>query len=411
MITLKVELDKPKKNGTCPLYLRITEDRKHRRIALKVFIAKVHFNPKGNSDNSQWVRKTHPEFERLNDEIKKKYDEVSPAKKVLGGKAKRDSLAVALGGRGHDESAVTFIKFSEKELEKLQGNYNSYKGIRSFITRFQEFLLQHDTKQKDIAFEDITKDVLSAFEKYLVTHCGNNQNTAGKQLARLRELLNKAIREDLFPQEKNPFFKYKIPQRTEVSKIRLTDEEMKTLHVVELPKNSLLRNVRNAYLFSFYTAGMRCGDVLQMRWKNIAGGRLDYRMGKTGKQINIQLSAQVLEIISEYRTKDQSPEDFIFPFFDNRKDYSDSWFLKREISAKNALLNKYLKTVSAKAGVGKPISMHTARHTFADLGRRKTKDVYAISKALGHSKIQVTQQYLNAFDTETVDNALDTIFS
>jgi integrase len=81
-----------------------------------------------------------------------------------------------------------------------------------------------------------------------------------------------------------------------------------------------------------------------------------------------------------------------------------------EISRKNALINKYLKKICSLAGINKEVSFHSARHTFADLGRRKTKDVYAISKLLRHSKINITEKYLSEFDTETTDKALESIF-
>ncbi len=48
-----------------------------------------------------------------------------------------------------------------------------------------------------------------------------------------------------------------------------------------------------------------------------------------------------------------------------------------------------------------------ARHSFADNARKQTKDIYAISKALGHSSISTNEKYLASFDDEAVDDLMD----
>lgn len=56
------------------------------------------------------------------------------------------------------------------------------------------------------------------------------------------------------------------------------------------------------------------------------------------------------------------------------------------------------------AGIeSKGLSFHVARHSFADFARRQSGDLYAVSKALGHTSLQVTQNYLRSFDKDAVD--------
>jgi integrase len=80
------------------------------------------------------------------------------------------------------------------------------------------------------------------------------------------------------------------------------------------------------------------------------------------------------------------------------------------IGAKTALLNKYLKIIAKKAGIDKQISTHTARHSFADIARQKTDNIYNLSKTLGHSSIKITEAYLASFDQKAVDDTLDEVF-
>ena len=64
-----------------------------------------------------------------------------------------------------------------------------------------------------------------------------------------------------------------------------------------------------------------------------------------------------------------------------------------EISSKTASYNKLLKDIAGLAEIDKPISSHTARHTFADLARQGNANLYNLSKTLGHSSLDITERY------------------
>lgn len=407
MLTLKIEIDKPKKDGTSPLYLRITQNRKHRRVPIGVYIAKSDFNPKGGYEKKNWIRTTHANHAQLNQTIAYKIEEAQKVRNELKGDAHRETISKALTNQNKGLSNASFISFADEYVERFKDvEYNTYRGKKSSLNKFKEYLkLRH---HKDLLFSEVSLTLVKDYEKYLITNLKNNPNTTEKELSRLRAIVNDAIKHENMPMEKNPFLRIRL-KKEKSEKIRLSEKEIEQLVQLPLPTDSLICHVRNAYLFSFYCAGIRCGDLLQLRWSCIQDNRIVYQMNKTSLPVSLKLPKQALLILDQY-TIDRSPESFIFPFFNSQKDYSENSFLKKEVSAKNALLNKYLKMISEKAGINKPLSMHTARHTFADVGRKKTKDVYAISKALGHTSIRVTQAYLSSFDTETVDNALDTIF-
>ena len=85
-------------------------------------------------------------------------------------------------------------------------------------------------------------------------------------------------------------------------------------------------------------------------------------------------------------------------------------FLHNQIGSKTALINKYLKQIAKKAEISKNITTHTARHSFADIARQKTDNIYNLSKTLGHSSLKVTEAYLSSFDDQAVDDTLDKMF-
>ena len=130
-------------------------------------------------------------------------------------------------------------------------------------------------------------------------------------------------------------------------------------------------------------------------------------MYKTNKVHSLKLKVKPLAILEKYKS---SGESFIFPFLSDRYDYSDPMFLHNQIGAKTALINKYLKDIASKAGINKKITTHTARHSFADIARQKTDNIYNLSKTLGHSSLKVTEAYLSSFDEKAVDDTLDSMF-
>lgn len=63
------------------------------------------------------------------------------------------------------------------------------------------------------------------------------------------------------------------------------------------------------------------------------------------------------------------------------------------------------------AGIEKKVSMHIARHSFANIARQKKANVYDISKALGHSSLKITESYLSKFDTASQDATMKQVFN
>lgn len=92
----------------------------------------------------------------------------------------------------------------------------------------------------------------------------------------------------------------------------------------------------------------------------------------------------------------------------NRKQFNDDQWLKI-ISAANALINGHLKTIAGKIGV-ENISMHVARHSFADIANKKSGNVYIVWDALDHSSVSVTVDYLNAATRSENDDLVDSVF-
>ncbi|ARK12191.1 site-specific integrase [Fibrella sp. ES10-3-2-2] len=395
--TFTAELNhKPKADGNHALFLRITEDRKIKRIYTGFDIPKKDWNPLKKE-----VRRTYALYKEVNNRI----SELKAQVVTIKAEVKGATAAVVVDHlRGKD--SASFFAFADAFI--LKQAYNTGRNVRTEVNKFKEYI-----KKDNLAFADISTATLYTFHEWLIKTKGNSLNTANKGLSKLRTVIGRAMEEGLLKRQENPFLGFKMSE-AKPERIRLTEEELEAFIQTSFPEGSLLWHTRNYWLFAYYTAGVRFSDVACMKWKNVSGGRLSYVMRKTQhvtqQSHTIQLPKQAEAILFLYRQVGNKPEDYIFPLLNSQRTYDTEADLLQEISRKNALINKYLKTICFKAGIAKDVSFHSARHTFADLGRRKIKDVYAISKLLRHSKINITEKYINDFDTEVTDKALDSLF-
>ena len=103
------------------------------------------------------------------------------------------------------------------------------------------------------------------------------------------------------------------------------------------------------------------------------------------------------EIVDKY---ENSQSEFLLPIIkhadkDNRLQYQS--ILR--------FVNNHLKSIVALLNVEFPISMYTARHSWASIARSKNIPISVISEGMGHDSEMTTQIYLATLDNAVVDKA------
>lgn len=82
--------------------------------------------------------------------------------------------------------------------------------------------------------------------------------------------------------------------------------------------------------------------------------------------------------------------------------------LAQAIETATANLNRSLKEVCRVVGI-RPLTMHMARHTWAETAQSATLDVRSVSRVLGHTRTATTERYLSRFDRAMIKGVFDRI--
>lgn len=401
MASIKVVLyPRAKKDGTFPLALRITKDRKSSYIFLEYSVRKEDW-----IDDEQRVKSSHPNSKRLNNFILKKKSEASD--KSIEAETQNDDVSVrTLRKKVKAVSGATFAPQAKLYLDRLEaaGNFNVYAAEKPRVKIFKEFIGGHD-----IAFSDITVGLLERFKLHLKSKRGASPRTIMNYLICIRAIFNQAIKEEVVDKKYYPFggeegINIKLPEST---KIGISLEDVIKLETVEL-ENPTHDHARNLWLTSYYFAGMRISDVLRLRWSDFQNERLYYTMGKNQKVGSLKMPEKVQRILSKYEHLQTSPDDFVFP---NLKglDLKNTFEVKKKISYSVNRCNKMLQEyIAPLAKIEGKLTTHVARHTFATLAGDKVP-LQMLQKLYRHSDVRTTMGYQSAFLYKDADEALEAV--
>ena len=140
--------------------------------------------------------------------------------------------------------------------------------------------------------------------------------------------------------------------------------------------------LNRAALTTAYGAGLRVREVSRLKLADIDSGRKVIRIeqGKGGKDRYVMLSAQLLQILRAY-WRLARPARWLFP---GRE-------LDHPVSV--ATLQEACRVATRTAGLSKPVTVHTLRHSFATHLLEAGTDIRIIQVLLGHARLATTARY------------------
>jgi site-specific recombinase XerD len=139
-----------------------------------------------------------------------------------------------------------------------------------------------------------------------------------------------------------------------------------------------------------YGCGMRAGEVVRLKVGDIDSAQEVIRIvqSKGRKDRNVMLPVDILGLLREWwkerptsQDKDvPGPERVLFP------GYRGKHLSARQIS-------RLFKETAREAGITKPVTLHTLRHSFATHLLERGVDIRVIQALLGHTKLTTTARY------------------
>jgi integrase/recombinase XerD len=137
-----------------------------------------------------------------------------------------------------------------------------------------------------------------------------------------------------------------------------------------------------AILMTAYAAGLRLSEVTHLRVADIDSRRMVIRVrqGKGQKDRYVMLSRNLLEVLREY-WRVARPRDYLFPGAQPEGPIS-----------RRTVMNA-CRDAREIAGLGKHVTVHTLRHTFATHLLEAGTDLRIIQILLGHRSLGTTARY------------------
>lgn len=370
------------KDGSSPIYVRLTVNRKRTEFSLQRSIDKSQWHSeKGYAiGNTKEAKQLNATLDHVRIKIMMIRKEMEESGMLITSKTIRNRYI------GNDDSGKTILGvFSDhnKKCEGLIGKDFAPGTVMRYQTCYlhtQEFIKEKYRKE-DLPLHEITPMFVSDFEYYLKTKRVCCHNTATKYLKNFKKITRIAMANGWL--KSDPFVHVKF-HLDEVDMDYLSENELNTLMNKQftIPR---LQTVKDLYLFCCFT-GLAFVDAKSLTAEDIEkkGDSLwiKKRRQKTKNWCTLPLLQPAEQILEKYQEHPQCIKTgYLLPIPSNQK------------------MNAYLKEIADLAGIEKNLSTHTARHTFATtvtLSNHVSLEV--VSKMLGHSNINMTKKYARVVD-------------
>ena len=397
MATVKAVL-RPYKNasGEQAIYIRVSHKGKTKYSSVGITVKPQYWNSKKGQIRENDYYDANSINKVINDKLKSVRDELYSIK-ARGDIVTTEKILNSVFSVSNND----FFSFADQFVKrKFSINVRTGRRYKSILKKLREYT------EGELLFTEITVEWINRYADWLSTKKGNQYSTVHGNLRAIRAILNEAIIEDRFPFEKNPFLKLKM-QRPKTSKVKLNIEELNCLKALHTFSSELQQIARDAFLFSFYTCGMRFTDLCLLTWENVEGNYLKYYVSKTKEYLSVELVPEAKEILGKYRNENV---ETIFPLLDDLDHTLPAGKQVSRIGSVNAKVNSALKIVAKNSGINKNLSFHTARHSYANIANNLGMPISVIQSTLNHKSSKTTEVYLNSLENEVVNENVRSFF-
>ena len=269
----------------------------------------------------------------------------------------------SLDGRNGSRRTPGLFEVLRQELKLRNYSFKTLKSYRSCIRTFVRYFSPKHPR-------DVSNDEIRTFLLHLIEEEHWEASSVNQMFNALRFLYVELY--------KMPFVLNNIPRPKKERKLPdvLSRDEVKRLFkVVPNPKHRMV-------LMIAYSAGLRIGEVTRLRPEDIDRERrmIHIRGAKGKKDRYTMLSEKFMNELTNYLSVFR-PVKYLFEGERDQKPYSQS------------SIQQVFRRAVERAGITKPVTFHTLRHSFATHLLEQGVDLRYIQELLGHSSSKTTEIY------------------
>ena len=358
------------KSGKAPIMGRITLGR-----SIAQFSCKLSCNPDlWNPRESRMDGKSREAVE-INGKLENLLLSVQSAYQSLLSKGcPFDAADVKELFQGSVQTRCMLIKEKESHvgIDIKEGAIHGYHSTRIHLQKF----IQRKYKVTDLAFSQLTENLIYEFGQYFLGECGFQESTFYNAATHLKTVCRLAYREGLvdvllFDKAKISKGDKRLPKALD----REALDKLKVLRFEELEEE--METARGIFLFACYTGAAYC-DLMELDKSHLVRDDegslwLKFNRHKTGVPCRVKLLPEAIRLMEKLHSDER---ETLLPFMGY------------------ATYQSYLKALRLRAGISFPFTTHTARHTFATLiTLEQGVPIETVSKMLGHSNVSMTERY------------------
>lgn len=389
-ILFVISANKTNQKGLCPLNCRITLKKERKQFTTGLFV-----NPNYWENKLQKVNTQDANYKFINAQIEQiqiKINNIVLVFQLQNGDCTLDTIYNKYIGVEikKKEYVLSYYKQYLSKIKKLVGleikdnTYNKFVYVGNHLEAF----LKWKFKKTDFSLEELNQQFLDDFDYYLKTEKKQSQITINKTIQRLRTPIKQAISEGYL--DRDPFILHKT-KTVRKTVIFLTTEELKTLEETVFQQKRLSA-IQDLFIFCCYT-GLAYNEMSNLKSKHIIIGFdsmnwIQMKREKTQREISIPILPKAQIIIDKYSKNNV----LIFPSISNQK------------------FNSYLKEIADISGIGKRLTHHVARKTFAStVLLYNDVPMEIVSELLGHSNMLITQESYGKIVQKKVSEEMKTL--
>lgn len=283
--------------------------------------------------------------------------------------------------------AEFITKFESYLLTEKRVSENTFAAYKQDLRQFLQFC-----NERKVTLENLSPNDIRTFLSVLKQR-GIAPRSQARKIATLKGLFvygaSRLGVPDYSQELRPPKLKKTLPSA-------LSEQEIMQLFEVSHQDSSLIGRRNTAMLYLMYVTGMRVSELIALKITDVhRDSSVVLIEGKGGRQRMVPIPEGMMELLCAYIDETRIAilgrqfSDCLFPVVYGKK-------LKKPTRQAFWLI---IKQLWKKAGIARPMSPHTLRHSFATHMLQKGANLRSLQILLGHEQLTTVQIYTHVDTT------------